>query len=97
MATYDTFGTDDQLKYSNLNGPRGSVVAFNIVVDNELKVNSTGIRDSRFSQFGTLESTIFSEMPTSKFDYIDTTIYIVGATTNSGLQIPIRIIRYAGV
>lgn len=97
MATYDTFGTDEQLRYSNLNGPRGSVIAFNIVVDDELKVNSTGVRDSRFSQFGTLESTIFSEMPTSKFDYIDTTIYIVGATTNSGLQIPIRIIRYAGV
>ena len=74
----------------------GSVVAFNVKVDNELKVNSTGTRDERFSQFGTLENITFSELPSSKFDYIDTTIYVMGATSNSRLQIPIRIIRYTG-
>jgi hypothetical protein len=86
------------LNVSNLNGPRGSVTAFNIITNPELQVNSTGIRDSRFSQFGALENTLFqSEMPTRKFDYIDTTIYIVGVTSNSRLQIPLRIIRYAGL
>ena len=84
-------------KYSALEGPRGTVLAFNVVVDNQLKVNSTGTRDSRFSDFGILENSIFSEMSTRKFDYVDTTIYIVGAATNSRLQIPLRIIRYAGL
>lgn len=84
-------------QYSNLAGPRGSVVAFNVKTDQQLQVNSTGTRDSRFVEFGTLNSILFSEMPTRKFDYIDTTIYIVGSTTNSGLQIPLRIIRYAGL
>lgn len=83
--------------FSNLGGPRGSVVAFNVKTDQQLQVNSTGVRDSRFAEFGTLENVLFSEMPTRKFDYIDTTIYIVGATTNSRLQIPLRIIRYAGL
>ena len=84
-------------KFSNLGGPKGSVVAFNVKTDQQLQVNSTGTRDSRFVEFGTLENVLFSEMPTRKFDYIDTTIYIVGATTNSRLQIPLRIIRYAGL
>ena len=82
--------------YSALNGPRGSVAAINILVDNQLKVNSTGERDDRFVQFGTLDNITFSEMPTRKFDYIDTTIYVMGVTTNSRVQIPLRIIRYAG-
>lgn len=81
---------------SALKGPRGTIIAINPVIDNILKTNSTGERDSRFIEFGTQESILFSEMPTRKFDYIDTTIYMVGATTNARLQIPIRIIRYAG-
>jgi len=93
ITTPDTISTN----YSNLAGTRGSVVAFNIKTDQQLQVNSTGVRDSRFVEFGTLNNTLFSEMPTRKFDYIDTTIYIVGATTNSSLQIPIRIVRYAGL
>ena len=93
----DVAGVSDKKEYSNLSGPRGSVVAFNIKTDQQLQVNSTGTRDSRFVEFGTLENALFSEMPTRKFDYIDTTIYIVGATTNSSVQVPIRIIRYAGL
>ena len=92
------YGTtiDDEIstKYSAFNGPRGSVVALNIKVDNELKINSTGIRDSRFTQFGRTGQ--FLEMPGLQFDYIDTTIYIIGATSNARLQIPLRILRYAG-
>tara|TARA_B100001094_G_scaffold136713_1_gene132375 strand:- start:5895 stop:6971 length:1077 start_codon:yes stop_codon:yes gene_type:complete len=97
IAQYDTeTGTTPSTSYSALAGPRGSVSAFNVKVDNELKVNSTGTRDERFSQFGTLNNTTFSEISSSKFDYIDTTIYVIGVTSNSRLQIPIRIIRYAG-
>ena len=97
IAMYETADSSDPNKHSNLNGPKGTISAFNIVVNDELKVNSTGIRDARFSEFGHLNSAIFNEMPTRKFDYIDTTIYIVGATSNSSLQIPLRIIRYAGL
>lgn len=98
MMDYDVTTSDTTSeKFSNLSGPRGSVVAFNLNTDQQLQVNSTGVRDSRFVEFGILENTLFAEMPTRKFDYIDTTIYIVGNTSNSGLQIPIRIIRYAGV
>ncbi len=93
VVTAETTST----KFSNIDGPRGSVTAFNIKTDQELQTNSTGIRDSRFVEFGLLEEVLFSEMPTRKFDYIDTTIYIVGATTNNSLQIPLRIIRYAGL
>lgn len=99
MMLHEDFGdlrNLEQLKYSNLNGPRGSVTAFNVVADNELKINSTGVRDSRFTQFGTLNTAVFDEIPTMKFDYIDTTIYIIGTTSNARLQIPLRIIRYAG-
>jgi hypothetical protein len=89
-------GTSVSSQYSSLSGPRGSVVALNIITDNEMKVNSTGQRDNRFSTFGVLSEALFSEMPTRTFDYIDTTIYIIGATTNSRIQVPLRIIRYAG-
>ena len=82
--------------FSAIEGPRGSVFALNIKVDNELKTNSTGARDERFSKFGTLNTSVFSEIPSSKFDYIDTTIYIIGVTSNARLQVPLRIIRYVG-
>ena len=98
MLDYDiTTAETTSRKFSNINGPRGSVTAFNVKTDQELQVNSTGTRDSRFVEFGLLEQVLFNEMPTRKFDYIDTTIYIVGATTNSSIQIPLRIIRYAGL
>ena len=82
---------------SSLNGPRGSVVAFNPLINEELKGTSTSIRDFRYSDFGKTEQIVFSELPTSKFDYIDTTIYIIGATSNARLQIPLRLIRYVGI
>ena len=82
--------------YSAFSGPRGGVVAFNPLPVEELKGTSTSIRDFRYSDFGETEQIVFSELPTTKFDYIDTTIYIIGATTNSRLQIPLRIIRYVG-
>ncbi len=97
IATHTLAVTDaTPTQYSALDGPRGSIAALNILVDNQLKVNSTGERDDRFTQFGTLNNITFSELPTRKFDYIDTTIYVMGATTNSRVQIPIRIIRYTG-
>lgn len=91
-STKDTLSS----KLSALLGPRGSVVAVNPMIDNILKTNSTGKRDSRFVEFGNLNQIVFEELPSTKFDYIDTTIYIVGATSNARIQVPLRIIRYSG-
>jgi len=93
---YDEEGVSSVTNLSALKGPRGSVVALNVVVDNELKINSSGTRDFRYKKFGEIDKIVFSELPSSKFDYIDTTIYIYGGTTNSRLQVPLRIIRYSG-
>lgn len=82
--------------YSAHDGPRGSILAFNPTVNQEMKINSTSTTDFRFTKYGKTEQVIFSELPLDKFDYINTTIYIIGATTNSRLTIPLRIIRYAG-
>jgi hypothetical protein len=91
------WGPDDGFaNSSSFGGPRGSIVAFNPLINEELKGTSTSTRDFRYSDFGTTEQIVFSELPTSKFDYIDTTIYIIGATTNARLQIPVRLIRYVG-
>ena len=83
-------------KYSDMRGPKGGIVAFNPLINQELKGTSTSTRDFRYSDFGEINQIVFSELPTSKFDYIDTTIYIIGATTNSRTHIPLRIIRYVG-
>lgn len=99
VADYD-YVTDSttSTRLSALDGPRGSVFAFNVMVDDELKVNSTGERDFRYKKFGKINQIVFpTEMPTSKFDYVDTTIYIYGGTTNSRILVPVRLIRYAGI
>ena len=82
--------------YSQFDGPRGSVMAFNPLIDQELQRTSTGERDIRYSKYGYQEQFVFSELPTDKFDYIDTTIYVMGGTTNSRVRVPLRLIRYVG-
>tara|TARA_R110000744_G_scaffold208550_2_gene327383 strand:- start:892 stop:2007 length:1116 start_codon:yes stop_codon:yes gene_type:complete len=98
IAAYDSEGTesDTGTTYSEFSGPRGSVIALNPLIDQELQTTSTGTRDFRYSEYGYTEQIVFSELSTSKFDYIDTTIYIIGGTTNSRLRVPIRLIRYTG-
>lgn len=91
---YSESSTLPSTNLSSVRGSRGVVSAFNIKVSPELKINSTGTRDFRYAQFGSTDQSVFGG--TSKFDYIDTTIYVLGATTNSRIQIPIRLIRYAG-
>ena len=90
-------GTEaDVNKHSAHNGARGTVVAFNPLIDQKLQTTSTGDRDFRYTEYGYTDQIVFSELPTKKFDYIDTTIYIIGGTTNSRVQVPIRLIRYVG-
>jgi hypothetical protein len=80
--------------YSSLDGPKGTVVAMNFIVNGYLKNNSTATRDFRYSKYGKIDEYLFDS--THKFDYVDTTVYIVGAATQSRVQVPLRLIRYAG-
>ena len=98
IAAYDadSVASDTGNQFSEFTGPRGSVVAFNPLIDQELQSTSTSTRDFRYSEYGYTDQIVFSELPNSKFDYIDTTIYVIGGTTNSRVRIPIRTIRFTG-
>jgi len=76
-----------------LQGPRGSVTALNFNVDIGLSATSTGTRDAKYSLYGKIDQTF--EGHTQKFDYIDTMVFLQGASTSMQVQLPIRIIRYA--
>jgi hypothetical protein len=86
------------LKYSNIIGPRGTAMALNFAVDPNLRTNSGGLRDARWNQYGKSDQVLFSDKTSEgyKFDYIETTIYIVGAISHAEIQVPVRLIRYVG-
>jgi len=88
-------GTSTINSNSALVGPRGTVIALNFNIFNELCGDSTSTADDSYYIFGTRSSDLFSDG--NLYDYIDTTIYIEGLSSNARLQIPIRIIRYAGM
>ncbi len=93
MFDHEMF-TYPSTKYSNLFGPKGTATALNFAVWPKMKVNSTGTRDYRYSKYGTLDQPLFGT--TDKFDYIETIVNVIGSTTDSKIQIPVRIIRYSG-
>jgi hypothetical protein len=80
--------------HSAINGPRGTVSALNLKLLDELTTDTSGTRDFRYSKFGKVNQTLFGG--SKKFDYIDTSIYIQGTSSSATLQVPIRILRYAG-
>jgi hypothetical protein len=47
-----------------------------------------------YDLYGSINQTLFGG--SEKYDYIDTTIYIEGAVSTARVQLPVRIIRYAG-
>lgn len=98
ILAHDSEGTPgfSGAEHSAHSGPRGSVIAVNPLIDQELQASSTAERDFRYTEYGYTDQIVFSELPTKKFDYIDTTIYIIGGTTNSRVRVPIRLIRYVG-
>ena len=87
-------GASDDTLISAINGPRGTIMATNFSVTAELAAVSTGVRSVLYGQYGTKGHALFGG--SSLYDYIDTTVYIQGATSTSRTQIPLRIIRYAG-
>jgi len=78
-------GADVSKNYSAITGPRGSFTCFS------LKINTSNISNQTYTEFGRTNQT--QGTGTETYDYIDTIIYVRGATTGMTLQIPIRIIR----
>tara|TARA_R110002020_G_scaffold58441_1_gene160265 strand:+ start:14321 stop:15313 length:993 start_codon:yes stop_codon:yes gene_type:complete len=89
---YDNTTNPDD--YSALSGPGGSMAGIGLKLKPELIGDSNHSPDTKFSTFGYTDQTLFGG--SDKYDYIDSSIYIEGLSSNARLQIPIRIIRYAG-
>tara|TARA_R110000824_G_scaffold380838_1_gene573367 strand:+ start:9635 stop:10639 length:1005 start_codon:yes stop_codon:yes gene_type:complete len=75
-------------------GPRGSTTAINFSVNPDLVATSTGVRSTKYALYGAINQTLFGG--SDLYDYIDFTCYIKGAQSSATIQLPIRIIRYAG-
>jgi len=102
-STYSIYGVNNNVIYnattaattiSAIAGPRGSVCAVNFSAQSELSSTSTGTRSSLYSLYGFTDQKLFGGG--SNYDYIDTTVYLEGDSSTSRIQIPLRIVRYAG-
>tara|TARA_Y100000593_G_C4261040_1_gene312217 strand:+ start:68 stop:1084 length:1017 start_codon:yes stop_codon:yes gene_type:complete len=89
---YQKEGGITGVEYSVFNGPRAGIFAFNVELLPELLNDSTGNPDYRYSLLGSTNNDLFGTG--NLYDFIETTIYIQGLSTNSRLQIPLRVIRY---
>ena len=79
--------TDTSTQYSVINGPRSVFGAIAPLPRGDLAT-------SVFNRWGTMNSVMISGDSTSQqYDYIDTTIYIRGLTSNTVLQLPFRFVR----
>jgi hypothetical protein len=79
----DSNGNDSSLNYSSIEGPRGNFTAVNFAINPNIPQND-------FIVYGKVAQT---QGGATTYDYIDTTIYVQGASTNVTLQIPLRIIK----
>jgi hypothetical protein len=68
---------------SVINGPRGNFSALKLVIK--------GGMDAEYTLYGTTGNTTY--LPGSTVDFIDTTVYVQGASTGAQVQVPVRIIR----
>ena len=97
MSDYGSYSSPS-LEFSSLLGPRGTIIALNFVVNSVLKSTSEGTRDARWNKYGYHDQILFGTVSgvEYKFDYIETTIYIIGAVSHARIQVPVRLLRYAG-
>jgi hypothetical protein len=79
-------GTDNTSTYSEMTGPRGSATAVAFAMRQDLTTD-------HYTRFGSVNQDIFGLSDGITFDYIDTTVYVKGVTTNATVQIPLRITR----
>lgn len=88
---YSNVGTtgvnvDDSGQYSAITGPRGAFTALNFRIRGD-------ITQTDYSKFGTTSNDLFGDG--TLYDFIDTTVYVMGLASNANLQLPIRIIKLA--
>lgn len=82
-----TAGTSDtSTQFSEIAGPRASFTALNLAIN-------PNIPQSDYTKFGTTSNDLFGTG--TLYDFIDTTIYVEGASSNVTLQVPVRIIKIA--
>jgi hypothetical protein len=86
--------TVDTTSYTTIKGAKSSAGAMNFSIPVEMQGTSTGTSDSKYQLYGTQNETLFGG--SNKYDYVDTTVYVEGTTSTAQVQIPVRIIRYAG-
>ena len=79
---------NNDLKYSVINGPRGGVGAFSLVLGGGL---DNGNANALYARLGRENQDLFGDGNT--YDYLDTLVYIRGDVTGVTLQVPIRVIR----
>mgnify|MGYP003112868791 CR=1 FL=1 len=84
-----TSGTNTEQDISVIGGPRSIAVA--------LTPQIKGALDAEYTQYGTTgaDGATIGLTTGTNYDFIDTAIYIQGATTLMSIQLPIRIIRLA--
>jgi len=86
--------TVDVSTYTAVRGPKSAASAINLTIPVELMATSTGVSDIKYALYGTQGEILYGG--SNKYDYIDTMVYLEGSTTSARVQIPVRIIRYAG-
>jgi len=91
---YDRSGDGTDINISSIRGPRGSATALNFIIDDSMTATSKGSSNYKYTTYGTSSAELFGDG--FLYDYIDTTVLVEGATSQSTLHLPIRIIRYAG-
>jgi len=84
----------DVSSYTAIRGCKSSATALNLNIPQELTSTSTGVSDTKYALYGVQSEALFGG--SKKYDYIDSTVYCEGTTTSARIQIPVRIIRYAG-
>ena len=82
----DKKGSLNHMKYTKINGPPGVVSGVLFKPNSDLIGAST-----QYALYGKTGQNLFGDGNT--YDYIDTTVYIVGKTTGVQIQIPLRYIR----
>jgi hypothetical protein len=78
--------TDTSGEYSAITGPRGSFTALNFLMRSD-------ITQTDYTKFGTTSNDLFGDG--TLYDFIDTTVYVQGLSTNATIQLPVRIIKLA--
>ena len=92
---YEPASSTTSIDMSALKGPRGSLGGIGFKVHTRLTRESTVAGTPvMYTRFGRVAQTLFGG--SQKFDYIDTTVYVQGRSSTATMQLPIRILRYAG-